>query len=185
MLASKLGHLTEEDLRQCLYHLNADWDKGGQRYKRFRPALAGNQITLMARAMPALNHWVERLWNADDAELDSLLDAFWREQEVAGAGVSLPTAVLYLRDPEQYNIWLPAMSKGLEVATGFQPRRWRTASGYRQYNAAALDFRERYRLAPQALDLILWLIAGGDGADSYTFENLCQSTFLDASFWRV
>lgn len=178
LLASKLGRLTEQDLRECLKHLNADWRNGNPCYDRFMPALYGNQIRLMAEAMPALNRWVERLWTAGDAELDSLLDEFWREQEVGGAGVSLPTAVLYLRDPEKYNIWLPVMSKGLQMAAGFQPGRWRTASGYRHFNAAAVTFRQRHGLAPQALDLILWKIAGdGEQPPGPGFPGFSEETF--------
>ena len=190
LLESKLGHLTESDLSQCLNHLNADWRNGRQSYDRFMPALYGHQITLMAKAMPALNRWVERLWTAEDAELDGLLDTFWSEQEVAGAGVSLPTAVLYLRDPEKYTIWLPVMSKGLRVAAGFQPGRWRTASGYRHYNAAAVGFRERHGLEPQALDLILWKIAGDEepkpafpGFSAETFRFLKELAANNNSEW--
>lgn len=178
LLASKLGRLTEEDLRQCLRHLSADWRRGRSCYDRFMPALYGRQIRLMAGTMPALNRWVQQLWTAGDAELDSILDGFWSEQEVGGAGVSLPTAVLYLRDPQKYTIWLPVMSKGLQQAAGFQPGRWRTADGYRQYNAAAVRFRERYKLAPQALDLILWQIAGdGEALVGSPFPGFSAETF--------
>ncbi len=134
----------------------------------------------MAKAMPAVNRWIERLWTATDAELDSVLDAFWREYEVRGAGMSLPTAVLYLRSPDRFNIWFGAMSQGLEVAAGFQPGPEKTASGYRHYNAAAMAFREHYGLAPQALDVVLCRI----GEKENSLANLCRDTFLDAPFWE-
>lgn len=195
LLENKVGQFAEADLRQFLTDLSADWWKEKPRVDRFMPALYGAQVNRMAETLDAFNSWVERIWRADEAELDDLLDEFWARLEVSGAGVSLPTAILYLRDPEQYNIWLPVMSKGLKIAAGFEPGKWRTARAYRRYNAALNDFREQYQLAPQALDAILWQIArsgkieddeigGRELEDVYTLKQLCDETFLEADFWE-
>jgi len=159
LLEAKLGQLDEADLRQFLADLSADWYGGKTRADRFMPALYGAQINRMLETLPLLNRWIERLWQADDAALDALLNEFWDKLDVAGAGTSLPTALLYLRAPEDHSIWLPVMSEGLKLATGFVPGRWRTAEGYRHYNTMLNAFRARYQVPPQSLDVILWKVA--------------------------
>ncbi len=166
LLLRKLGRFDETDLRQFMTDMNKDWGKDRLTYRRFGLALYGAQVNLMAQALDAFNRWVERLWQTPDDELDEVLNDFWAKEEVKGAGVSLPTAVLYLRDQQNYCIWLPAMSKGLSIATDFVEGDWRTAHGYRHYNAAAIDFRSRHELPPTELDLILWKISQGVNGDA-------------------
>ncbi len=156
LLQSKVGQFDEDDLRQFLADLSADWYSGKARHDRFMPAFYGALVNRMVETLDAFNAWTERIWNAADAELDTLLDEFWKRLEVSGAGTSLPTGILYLRESDKYNVWLPVMSDGLGLASDFEPGKMRTARGYRAYNAALNDFRERYALPPQSLDVILW-----------------------------
>jgi uncharacterized protein (DUF2461 family) len=178
-LEEKIGAFDEADLRQFLEDMSSDWYNGGPRKDRFMPALYGAQVNRMIETLDKFNDWVPRLWQADDAELDQLLDEFWKKLEVSGAGVSLPTAILYLRDPDTYNIWLPVMSRGLEAVIGFEPGKMRTARGYRHYNAAANDFRAQYNLAPQETDIVLWIIALAVGSkeESFSFSGFTEDTF--------
>ena len=182
LLESKLGRFDEADLRQFMADLSADWANDKDRQDRFMPALYGSQVNRMVETLDGFNVWTERIWNASDAELDSLLNEFWERLEVSGAGVSLPTALLYLRDPERYNIWIPVMSEGLRITCGFEPGRMRTAHGYRAYNEASNDFRERYGLSPRALDVILWKVwkdARADKPDqaAVAFPGFTKDTF--------
>jgi len=184
LLERKLGQFDEADLHQFFKDLNADWWNGKRRTDRFMPALYGHQVNLMIETLPAFNDWTQRIWQAADDDLDALLDEFWERLEVSGAGVSLPTALLYLRDPEHCGIWLPVMSQGLEIATNFQPGDWRTAQGYRSYNAAVNELRERYGLPPQALDVALWQISkeqdeGEIQNTEYSLAQCAQDTGFD------
>lgn len=160
LLESKLGRFDEEDLRQFLRDISADWYNGKERYDRFMPALYGSQVLRMLENLPALNKWTKRVWEAGEADLDTVLDEFWGSDEVGGAGTSLPTAWLYLRNPLQYHLWLPVMSRGLQAAVDFIPGSQRTAAGYRHYVEALSHFRDTFGLTPQALDVILWKISG-------------------------
>jgi len=163
LLEGKLGRFDGDDLRQFLRLLSADWYNGKDRYDRFMPALYGSQVLRMMEDLPAFNRWAKRVWEADEPNLDTVLDEFWTTGEVGGAGASLPTAWLYLRDPLQYHLWLPVMSRGLQAAEGFIPGPARTAAGYRHYVEALSRFRETFGLSPQALDVILWKINGETG----------------------
>lgn len=176
-LEGKAGEFDEADLRQFLADLNADWWNEKLRNDRFMPAFYGALTNQMVETLDAFNHWVDRIWHAGDVELDNLLDEFWRRLEVKGAGVSLPTAILYLRQPERYNIWLPVMSKGLEAATGFEPGRWRTARAYESYNNALNEFRAKHQLPPQSVDVVLWQAARFAEPERDGFRGFTEDTF--------
>jgi AAA domain (dynein-related subfamily) len=159
LIERNLGSFDTDAIRELFRELNSDVVNETARYNRFMPALYGSLANKIANDTGAFNRWLEILWTAQDNELDAVLDEFWEKLEVRGAGISLPTAILYLRNPERYAIWLPIMQEGLRVATSFTPGKFRTAKGYRLYNDAAQKFRARYGLVPQALDLVLWSIA--------------------------
>lgn len=198
MIDARLGSFTPEDIHALLRHVNTDLYEGRERYDRFMPALYGSLANKIDDDPGAFNRWLSELWHAEDAMLDEVLDRFWKLEEIRGAGISLPTMILYLRDPEQYAIWLPVMEEGLRVVTNFTPGRRRTAAGYRIYNEAAQNFRRRYDLPPQTLDVVLWRIAKDAGAEivpvgedpeeeieRYTFEQLCGDTYLEERFWST
>ena len=179
LLETRAGEFDEGDLSEFLSSLNVDWWDGKHLTSRFVPAFSAPQEARMVETLDALNSWVKRIWQADDAELDALLDDFWKQREVGGAGTSLPTAVLYLRDREQYGIWLPVMSKALQIATGFEPGKWRRARSYRRYNVALNQFRERYQVPPHGVDDLLWWIATkvGIGNRKSPFTGFSEDTF--------
>lgn len=156
LLQSRLGQFTPADLRQFLRDLNSDWhDERGAAANRFFPALSGHAANQLIAAIDAFNHWSRQFFTASDAALLGLLASFWAKNDLPGAGTSLPTALLYLRDPRAYNIWLPFLSDGLRIAANFQPGPWRTVAGYQRYNAALRDFRDQHHLEPQELDAVL------------------------------
>lgn len=185
LLENKLGRFDEPDLRQFLHDLSADWYNGKERFDRFMPALYGSQVLRMAENLPAFNRWAKRIWEAADADLDAILDEFWTSNEVGGAGASLPSAWLYLRDAKNFYVWLPMMTRGLQAVTGFVPGQPRTASGYRSYAQALREFRDTYKLSPQAVDVVLWKVSaetGGtdfvdDGDDVEGFAGFTADTF--------
>ena len=156
LLESKLGEFTEDDLRTFAQNLSADWYRNAVRYDRFKPAFSDPQVNMLIRSLSSFNPWVKQIWQATDEQLDSLLDQFWNTTAVHGGGITLPTALLYLKDPEKYNIWLDITTQGLQIAANFQPGRKKTAAGYRLYNQVMNDFRKRHNLKPQILDIILW-----------------------------
>ncbi len=179
LLKKKAGKFTEEDLRDFAILINRDLVKGKERKDRFMPGLYGHQINQMASDLGSFNRWVKRIWESGEDDLDSTLDAFWEAGEVSGAGTSLPTALLYLRDPKKFNVWLPIMEGGLSVAAGFDPGRKRRARAYRLYNENLIQFRDKYGLPPQSLDVILWYFAKLDQTDGvdFDFAGFTEETF--------
>jgi len=179
LLEQKVGRFEKEDLWQFTNDINADWFAGSERNTRFMPGLYGNQVHQMAGALEAFNRWILAIWDADASAAETVLAEFLAAHEVPGAGTSLPTAVLYLKTPSEFNIWIPIMEQGLAVATDYQPGRDRSAQSYRRYNEAVIRFRDRYKLDPQALDIVLWRFAKlpePDG-DSHAFVGFTRDTF--------
>ena len=122
---------------------------------------------------------MERIWNATEEQQDEVLDELWSTSAVFGGGITFPSAVLYLKNPEKFNIWLENTTKGLQTAANFQPGKMRTAEGYRLYNEAMNDFRMHYHLSPQNLDLILWQISSqkSDEEPDRQFTGFVPDTF--------
>ena len=157
IIASSLGHLTEEQVRDVFRLLNTDFSSGTQRINRFSPAFTGLQVNEAVAALDATNRWIERLWRADtDDELEAVLDEFWEANEISGAGRTLPTGILYLRDPERFSVLSPVLASGLAKLQGDDPIKGRTGARYHRYNLAVKRIREAMSFPPQAFDLVLW-----------------------------
>ncbi len=176
LLEEKLGQFSEEDIRSFLYALNTDSWNDKERHDRFMPAFYGHLANQISDSRDAFNHWAEKLWHASEDQLDTILDEFWDKNEVAGGGTSLPTAILYLRNPESYAVWIPAMEHGVKVVLPtLTLKKRRTAEGYKVYNKAVQSVREEIGLPPQGMDVVLTLVSKeADTTASGDFETLFQ-----------
>lgn len=185
LLEDKLGQFSEEDIRDFLSDLNTDFWNDKERHDRFMPAFYGNLANQIAGSLEAFNRWSEKLWKTSDDKLNSLLDEFWTENEVAGGGTSLPTAILYLREPDKHVIWIPAMEHGLKtVLPSLKLGKRRTSEGYRTYNDAVQNLRKQLGLSPQTMDVVLTLASKDTGdATSDDFDSLFKEfvgSFVDS-----
>lgn len=163
LVERSLGTFDEAGLREFLREVNTDWENGRIHYNRFGTTFGGSLVAMMVEHIDDLNIWTERIWNANDTELDSILDEFWKTGPVKGAGRGYATMLLYLKDPHHYPIWLPALDRGLAALADYAPTKARTAAEYRRYLTAVLALRTDRGLAPQALDLVLWRASENTG----------------------
>lgn len=185
MLENKLGKFEDDDIHEFLSSLNADFWGEKTRKNRFMPAFYGSLANKIADSKVAFNHWTEKLWTAGEEGLDEILDDFWKKNEVNGGGTSLPTAILYLRDPEKYSIWLPSIEQGLQaISNSLKFGKRRTSVGYHIFNNAVQSVRQQLDFKPQSMDIVL-VLAGkkeGSGKDD-DFEILYQeflTSFVDS-----
>lgn len=178
-IASRLGQFSEQDLREFAQEISSDWYNNAYRPDRFKPAMYGPQVNLLVQSLTAVNTWMERLWNATDEQLDAILDELWSTGAIHGGGITFPSVILYLKNPEKFNIWLENTTKGLQIARNFQPGKMRTAEGYRLYNQAMNGFRSHYNIAPQLLDMVLWQISSekSDEESNRQFTGFVPDTF--------
>lgn len=179
-IESRLGQFTEQDLREFARDISSDWYNNAYRPDRFKPAMCGPQVNQLVQSLSAVNTWMERIWKATDEQLDNILDELWSTNAVHGGGITFPSAVLYLKNPEKFNIWLENTTKGLQIAKNFQPGTMRTSEGYRLYNQAMNDFRSHYNIAPQIVDMILWQISSQktDDEPNRQFTGFVPETFV-------
>jgi hypothetical protein len=124
---------------------------------RFQRSFIGQNRQLIVNTLPEFNKWVSRLWQA--AQPDDILGQFWRERSVKGAGVGLPTVILYLKEPARYNVWLPFLTKVLGRFNSKELDVSRTVKSYLNFNNTANQhFRSRFGLEPQEIDYLLYRI---------------------------
>ncbi len=132
-------------------------EKAGRvRQDRFSPAFAGATMQKVTEDPERFNQVVADLWTAPhEAALDSLGRDFADRSQLPGAGSSLPSMLLYLRDPAQFGMCINATMGGLAMATGDPPFRADSRANYERFCQSLREWRERYAIAPQEADAVL------------------------------
>ena len=157
MLDEKLGRMSSDDIREFLDLLVTSRRDGNTLIKsRFGMALTGSLAQSMASDPEAFNRWVGVLWESDPESGLKNFELFRRSGEVKGAGVSLPSFVLYLKDPERYGIAIGVMIRALKEFGYDVPKKIESSQEYGQYLAALHAFRKSYELDPGTMDYVLW-----------------------------
>ena len=103
------------------------------------------------------NSWITALWQSTTETLD-ILDRFWKEGQVEGAGTSFPTMIMYLKNRDRYNVWLDPLAKAINTLMDIdrKPDMTRNAANYQTFNNAVNRLlRSKYNLKPQEVDYIL------------------------------
>jgi hypothetical protein len=115
LLDNKPGYFSESDLAHLLNLCNTELVPPNQYSRelrdretitRFQLSFIGQNKKLMTEYLESTNGWIKRLWGQPDDPF-SVLSRFWNDNQVPGAGMGLPTMVLYLKDPSRFNVWLP------------------------------------------------------------------------------
>lgn len=185
---SHLGTLTPEDVRHLLQLFNVDHRNGRPKADRFAPGFGGALANDIVANTDALNRWIPRLWEATtDAAIERVLDDFWAAKEVPGAGRSLPTMLLHVRDPDHHFPIMTGLAKGYAVLTG-RSALGRTGALYLDYARGLVELRRSYDVPVHATDLVLMAAARRGAAAPNTpasepeAVDLGFSGFSDASF---
>jgi hypothetical protein len=144
--------LTREQLERVLDLLNADFFKGKESSRRFGLALTGNNRVNLIENIASVNEWIRRFLSAKASQVSTLISEFLKDHP-PGAGIAFASLMLYLRNPQKYSIWLPAMIKGVNSLTnaGFTERSGRA---YLSYNDEVQRLRKIFNLAPQEPDIL-------------------------------
>jgi len=101
IIDARIGHLDAQEILQLGRVFNRHGKAGRIRYDRFSPGFAGAVMAKLAQNTVRFNEVVSNLWrgNVDDAVY--LLGQMYADRTILpGAGSSLPSYLLYLRDPE-------------------------------------------------------------------------------------
>ena len=181
LLENRLGEFDTKDILTFQSLLNSDLVSSKPVKNRFTPAFMGHNANQVSMAPDAFNKWIGQLWNAADEDIPALLDEFWKAGEISGAGTSLPTAVLYLKDPSKWGIWVGTLANGVrDIFPGYLSGKARTFEGYRQYNDAYLAIMHQLKISPVFMDIALWgLSQNSESGKDKLFKSLFAE-FVDS-----
>ncbi len=160
LLGFKAGKFQESDLNEFFSLINKDYHKGKAIHSRFSLAYIGNNAKQLVNQLDTVNEWIDQLWNTSETDLKDLLDKFYKDK-IKYAGDAFPSLILYLRNPSKFNLCFPRMVKGLSTLQDFSNRSY-SGDFYFEYNESANEFKKKYGLKPQELDVILSLMADPD-----------------------
>jgi MoxR-like ATPase/uncharacterized protein (DUF2461 family) len=156
LLNERAGELTREEATRLGQLFNTHVKAGQVRQDRFLPAFAGATIQKVTEDLERFNEVVADLWTATiDTALDTLGRMYADRSVLPGAGSSLPSMLLYLRDPERFGICINATMRGLAAALGPAPFRADSRASYEEFCRALRQWRDRYGIAPQEADAVL------------------------------
>lgn len=147
---------TVDLLDDVLRLADEDWNpfKDRKTQDRFGLAFRGANGKFIRAQLDEAVRWIRKLWEVPVGEAGDLVDQFLRDQPIQGAGRAFPTFVLYLRDPQSFNVWLAALERGLGTWSEAQ----KIPGGYRAYNEAVIAFRDAFALDPRAIDVVLTVL---------------------------
>ena len=155
LLDARAGEMTREDAFRLGELFNRHEKSGRVRQDRFLPGFAGATMQKVTEDLERFNLVVADLWTAPvDAALTRLGELYADRSQLPGAGSSLPSMLLYLRDPEQFAVCINATMNGLAAAYGGQFKAG-SRQDYETFCAAIRDWRGRYGIAPQEADAVL------------------------------
>jgi hypothetical protein len=120
--------------------------------------------------------WVGRLWEADDPY--PVLDAFWSQSPLDGAGLWLPAAVLHLRDPASFHVWNDDSRAAYGLFDDSDGIGGSLAERYRLFNEGLIALRERFGLHPLEVTPVLAALASQHTPETPDgFDGFCRDTF--------
>ena len=167
MLKENPGVFDEKDLNTFLTYCNtervpkdhfSDKINEDNTCTRFELSFKGMNRNLMISTIDECNKWIKLFWDADE-EWFVTLHKFWKINEVAGAGTGFPTMLLYLKDPEKFNVWLPYLNDSLSLLIDYKIPGKKSIENYILYNHFInSEFKQGLGLKPQEVDYILYRI---------------------------
>jgi MoxR-like ATPase len=130
-------------------------EKAGQlRHDRFTPGFTGAIMDKLGRDPETFNRMVTRLWRDPiETSLATLGEIYANRPLFPHAGSSLPSFLLYLRDPEQFGICINATMRGL--GTDYRAN---SLASYQRFSADLRRWRENNGVEPQETDAVLTAI---------------------------
>ncbi|MBE3115775.1 hypothetical protein IMZ68_01085 [Candidatus Bathyarchaeota archaeon] len=126
---------------------------------RFGPLLATpNRNNILESGPTLFTQWVEELLFSTK-KVEVALNICIEKLRIKRARNGLATLLLYLSDPDSYNVWVPTTWKALADLgriTEYKYNDW--GIDYLRFNEAAKSFRDKYELRPQEVDWFLFSV---------------------------
>lgn len=157
IIVNNLGRLTADQLALFFEKIDTDYVDGKLKQGRFGVTFLGNNRKLICENIVEANKWIKDLWTSQPEDCFSIVDKFMKEHPIKGAKYGFPSLILYIRDPQLFNIWIYVMWSGMEKVTG-ESFAGDSGADYEKLNTAINKFRDLHNLPPQSLDIVLTVI---------------------------
>ena len=169
-LLERAGRMTRDDFVELGSTFNRHEVSGVVKRNRFTPAFTGYSILRVSERIDDLNEAMRVLWGPSEEDALALVGRVLQvRSELPGAGSSLLTMLMYLRDPERFGIQIDATMGGLRLAnSAAQQYRAFSGEGYGRFCEDLLTWRQEWDVAPQEHDAVLTALlrasrpSGGD-----------------------
>lgn len=187
LLNDSAGDLDLEKAMRLGQLFNTHELAGQVRKDRFSPGFAGATMHKVTQDLGRFNEVVADLWTAPiETALDTLGRMYADRSVLPGAGSSLPSMLLYLRDSERFGVCLDATMRGLRVATDCPPFRAESRAEYERFCEVLRQWRARHDVAPQEVDAVLTALwrdnrGKGGGRDAVRFGDKPMEFLVDLS----
>lgn len=156
LLDRRAGKLDRDEIAQLIQLFNTHEAAGRVRRDRFSPGFTGATMQKLAQDLDRFNEAVAELWTEPlDTALDVLGRIYADRSLLPGAGPSLPSMVLYLRDSERFGVCINATMRGLAEALGTAAFKASSRAEYERFCQSLRGWRERHGIAPQEVDAVL------------------------------
>ncbi|GIJ51651.1 hypothetical protein Val02_85370 [Virgisporangium aliadipatigenens] len=185
-LDAHLGSMDAEQIIAFGRLINCHGKAGRERYDRFTPGFTGAIMTRLGSDPNTFNDMVARLWREPIPDALATLGKIYADRSsFPHAGSSLPSFLLYLRDPDRFGICINATMLGLAHETD---TRYNAKSGpaYEKFCADLRAWRQQHGVAPQEADAILTAVMRADRPSTEdelppkaSVEEVAEGCFLD------
>lgn len=156
LLGTRAGSLSRDEARELLSLFNRHEKLGKVRLDRFSPAFAGATFNKVTADIDRFNEVVADLWTANDEDALETLGRMLADRTLLpGAGPSLPSMLLYLRDPARFAVCINATMSGLAYAEGVPVPSAQSRASYESFCERVAAWRGRYGVAAQEADAVL------------------------------
>src|SRR4030067_3695975 len=167
LLNNKMGNFDKHDVENFLEFCNTErvqMDintvnlRDNSTNTRFQLSFIGANKKNIINSLNDFNRWVPILWQTTEDMKE--LDRFWGYSHIKGAGTGLPTMVMYLKNPDKYNVWIPFLSEALSVFIGRKLDMKKNITNYMEFNDTLSSSIQRLglqqKIMPQEIDYILY-----------------------------
>lgn len=156
LLNERAGSMTREEALELGRYLNRHAKHGTWRQDRFSPAFHGAAMYRLIDDLDRFNAVVADLWTApEDEALDTVGRMLADRAILPGAGPSLPSILMYLRDQDRWAVLISATHAGLDQVLSRSTPMPKTREAYETFCTDVRTWRGEREVAPQEVDAVL------------------------------
>jgi hypothetical protein len=114
-----------------------------------------NRNRIFSSGIETINNWLEEILFSGKSEIEIVNNCLGK-MKIKGASYGLITLLLYLSDPEKYNVWNTATEDGLKTGNLFERTKGESWGNlYFIYNNIVSRIRDEYKLTSREMDCLI------------------------------